>query len=129
VIVGSLGMSPILVTDLLYKTGAVATGMREVAGASDETESLSNRDGRSNDTCWSPSLKNIDVWEEDVVASCRDVLRVHGLSPRKPQGQSDTLAPPVVLPLLQHIPFLWAPFPLVCVVFPCPTQDLASHRI
>lgn len=65
-IVGGLGMSLILVTDLVYKTGTVATGMQQVARALDKTDALSNRDGSSNGTCLSPSSKTGEVQEEDA---------------------------------------------------------------
>ena len=61
-------MSLILVTDLVYETGAAETGMREVTRASDKTDALSNRDGSSNGTCLSPSSKTSDVWEKDAEA-------------------------------------------------------------
>ena len=38
----------------------------EVAGASDKTDALFNRDGSSNGTCLSPSSKTSNAWEEDV---------------------------------------------------------------
>ena len=50
----------------MYKTGTAVTGMWEVAGVSDKTDALSNRDGSSNSTCLSPLSKTNDVWEEDV---------------------------------------------------------------